>query len=76
MPNSPALVLALTAHFIGDYYLQWQNLSDKKKAQLPALLLHGLLYALPYGLIALLVKLPWWALLVLIGSHLDRKSVV
>jgi hypothetical protein len=29
-----------------------------------------LLYAIPYGLVALLVRLPWWAWLVLIGSHL------
>ena len=70
MPNSPALVLALTAHFIGDYYLQWQNLADKKKGDIPALLLHGLLYALPFGLMAFLVELPWWAWLVLVGSHL------
>lgn len=69
MPNSPALVLALTAHFIGDYYLQWQNLADKKKGHFPTLLLHAVLYALPFGLMFLLVKLPWWFWLLLIGSH-------
>jgi hypothetical protein len=75
MPNSPALVLALTAHFIGDYYLQWQNLADKKKGDIPALLLHGLLYALPFALMFLLVELPWWAWLVLVGSHLLIDSL-
>jgi hypothetical protein len=75
MPNSPAIVLALTAHFIGDYYLQWQNLANKKKGDTPALLLHGLLYALPFALMVLLVKLPWWAWLVLVGSHLLVDSM-
>lgn len=70
MPNSAALVLALTAHFIGDYYLQWQSLADKKKRHLPTLLLHALLYALPFGLTALFVALPWWVWLALVGSHL------
>lgn len=70
MPNSPAIILALTAHFIGDYYLQWQAIADKKSVHLPSLLLHGFLYALPFGLMAFLVDLPWWVWLVLAGSHL------
>lgn len=50
-------LLLLTAHMLGDYYLQSPRTAEKKRTRYPALLLHCLLYALPFALLLFLLPL-------------------
>ena len=49
--NAELLVLFIFAHILGDYYFQSEKLADKKAKSFSWLLLHGLLYAVGYGIV-------------------------
>ena len=42
------MLVLLMCHFIGDYYLQWNQLIQLKKTSFLYLLLHVLIYVLPF----------------------------
>ncbi|MFZ2256974.1 MAG: DUF3307 domain-containing protein [Clostridiaceae bacterium] len=44
----PLYLVLLTAHILGDYYLQTQEMSDRKVQEKRALFLHCLVYAIPF----------------------------
>ena len=70
---SNILLSVFAAHLIGDFYLQPKSIAEGKKRNLWLLLVHGVLYAIPFGLLYLFSdqqpQLP--ALLAIaVGSHL------
>lgn len=48
------LISMFTAHIIGDFYLQTTKLANAKRSSFPLLILHCVLYSLPFGLLYLL----------------------
>lgn len=52
--NSPSLIIFFTAHIIGDYYLQNNRLAKSKEKNIKHLVVHGILYSIPYLILFLL----------------------
>lgn len=50
------ILVFLLAHIIGDYYLQTDSMSQKKKKDYKWLIIHSIVYTIPYWCIPLLVK--------------------
>lgn len=69
LPNSLLLILLLSAHCIGDFYLQWPCLAEKKRSVYPWLIVHSLLYAIPVGLVYFVVDIKWPFLLLAAAAH-------
>ncbi len=68
------MLVLLMGHFIGDYYLQWNQLIQLKKTSFAYLLLHVLIYVLPFmgSVILFTYNLIEWVsfLLVIFVSHM------
>lgn len=65
-------LLFLLAHILGDYYLQNGTMADHKNKRYGWLVFHGLLYALPFWLIPLFVRMRpafLWGLIAATVSH-------
>lgn len=65
-------LLFLLAHILGDYYLQNGTMADHKNKHYGWLISHGLLYALPFWLIPLFVRMRpafLWGLIAATVSH-------
>lgn len=52
--TSNLTILFLIAHFLADYYLQPQTVSEAKTKRYAGVLLHSLIYMAPFGLICIL----------------------
>jgi hypothetical protein len=68
--NDLMLVAMLLAHFVGDYWLQWDALALWKSRSITGAVVHGVLVFIVTILIALLVDPSWWLWAAFIGiSH-------
>lgn len=62
-------VLLLGLHIIGDFYLQSNNIASEKEGNFKYVLLHALLYAIPFTIFALISKGNWAMFCLIVGSH-------
>lgn len=62
------LVVLLGMHVIGDFYLQPDAIAGQKRTRYRGILLHALLYAIPF--LPLLLVSGWFPFALLVGSHL------
>ena len=69
MTSVQSLILYLAAHFLGDYYLQWQNLAQLKNNSPRGLIFHILLYGAAFLPTMLVSKPSLPALAVIILGH-------
>lgn len=75
MTITPYVSVFLLCHVLGDFYFQSQALSQKKQTSWPHLLLHGLLYALPFVAAGIYITLytgisPWMPIGIAVIAHL------
>ncbi|MGI6251488.1 MAG: DUF3307 domain-containing protein [Anaerolineaceae bacterium] len=63
------LILYLLAHTLGDYYLQNDALSGKKRSHYYWVLLHSLVYALPFALLGFVLQGAWLKLALMAAAH-------
>lgn len=69
MINSLLFLVFLSAHLLGDFYLQTNALANKKEENYSALLWHALIYALLVFLVFFVFDIQLWLLLVAAASH-------
>jgi len=75
MHNGLLFLVLLSAHLLGDFYLQTNCLAAKKEKNYTGLLLHALIYTVCVGIVFLVVEVPWQLLLIASGSHWLIDSV-
>lgn len=69
--EQPVLILLLIAHFLSDFQLQNQQMADRKKKNLTALITHLILVLIPLVFLALIFPLQNWDLFAQVWlSHL------
>ncbi len=75
--------MLISAHFIGDYYLQTSHMAESKKDSLRMTLRHGLYYAIPFLILPLVFSRSWISVLFaillhfiidLIKYHMEKKG--
>lgn len=75
MHNGLLFLILLSAHLLGDYYLQSKGLANKKEQYYSGILTHSLIYALSFVLVYLIVDLPWWLLAIAAAAHWVIDSI-
>lgn len=69
MYNALLFLVLLSAHLLGDFYLQWENLAKKKGDNYSWLLLHAFIYTVCVSVIFLVADVKWQLLLFAAASH-------
>ncbi|MDY0126296.1 MAG: DUF3307 domain-containing protein [Anaerolineaceae bacterium] len=75
MHNGIFFLVLLSAHLLGDFYLQTPTLATKKEKEYSGILKHSLIYALLFTFIYLINETPWWLLAIAAGAHWIIDSV-
>ena len=75
MHNGILFLVLLSAHLVGDFYLQTPTLANKKEKEYSGILNHSLTYAILFMVLFLIIETPWWLLAVAAGSHWIIDSV-
>lgn len=66
---NPTLAFLLIAHFLGDFHLQSQEVSDRKATNIKYLAIHLIGVAVPLVIVVFLVPQLWWTALLILTSH-------
>lgn len=69
MHNGLLFLVLLSAHLLGDFYLQTNALADKKEKHYSSLLLHSLIYTIFMFLVFMVFETPWWLPLIAAVAH-------
>jgi len=69
MNNGFLIVLTLIAHLLGDYYLQFDEIAERKKDKYLWVIIHSVQYSVPFIIIQLLTNIPWINILYITTSH-------